>query len=308
MAKKEDVVVGVNIYYTAQDLDLAIAEAKCCIAKKQAAQVKRETMLMGRCSVTDAEIEFLQSALIFLEHEVHEGEFNQITNSEALQLIGRIETICSCGDYEALQEPSKCELPPVCIGGVIQLGETGQENIPQQTIYPDFNCTYVFSITDPDEGSLAYYITKNGSNWELIDSNEDVIDTNATITENWTFAVGDNNYALNITSGSCVPVVCQNICVFGNYVPDAGGETIILPPNSYTPYFLNGQCAYDIVLPTDTGGTITITLTKIGSLWTILYNNTAYDTSSTLNGAYSFFIDTPIRITYNLTINLGNCT
>jgi hypothetical protein len=301
------VAVGVNLYFNIDYLKSAIDVAKCCIAKKQAAQVSREANFMGRCADIENEISFLQSSLILLENYTYLGDYNQITESEALELIERVHNLCNCGEQEIYDTPEVCELDEICILGSVQEGESVPSNIPQQTTYPDLQCNYVFSIVDPTEGALSYVLSKNDSNvWELIDSNFDVLDTNSSVTGAYTFSVGDNSYTINVSTGTCPSVTCDIICVGGSYAED-GGDSVNIPNQTLNPSVINGSCYYTFSVPNPRGGVINLVLTKIGLLWTIYDSSGVLDTNSILNGTYNFYKGAPINTSYVLTIRIGAC-
>lgn len=299
--------MGVNLYFNIDYLKSAIDVAKCCIAKKQAAQVSREANFMGRCADIENEISFLQSSLILLENYTYLGDYNQITESEALELIERVHNLCNCGEQEIYDTPEVCELDEICILGSVQEGESVPSNIPQQTTYPDLQCNYVFSIVDPTEGALSYVLSKNDSNvWELIDSNFDVLDTNSSVTGAYTFSVGDNSYTINVSTGTCPSVTCDIICVGGSYAED-GGDSVNIPNQTLNPSVINGSCYYTFSVPNPRGGVINLVLTKIGLLWTIYDSSGVLDTNSILNGTYNFYKGAPINTSYVLTIRIGAC-
>lgn len=299
--------VGVNLYFNIDYLKSAIDVAKCCIAKKQAAQVSREANFMGRCADIENEISFLQSSLILLENYTYLGDYNQITESEALELIERVHNLCNCGEQEIYDTPEVCELDEICISGSVQEGESIPLNVPQQTTYPDLQCNYVFSIVDPTEGELNYVLSKNDSNvWELIDSNFDVLDTNSSVTGSYTFSVGDNSYTINVSTGACPPITCTNICVGGSYAED-GGDSVNIPNQTLNPSVINGSCYYTFSVPNPRGGVINLVLTKIGLLWTIYDSSGVLDTNSILNGTYNFYKGAPINTSYVLIIRIGAC-
>lgn len=299
--------MGVNLYFNIDYLKSAIDVAKCCIAKKQAAQVSREANFMGRCADIENEISFLQSSLILLENYTYLGDYNQITESEALELIERVHNLCNCGEQEIYDTPEVCELDEICISGSVQEGESIPLNVPQQTTYPDLQCNYVFSIVDPTEGELNYVLSKNDSNvWELIDSNFDVLDTNSSVTGSYTFSVGDNSYTINVSTGACPPITCTNICVGGSYAED-GGDSVNIPNQTLNPSVINGSCYYTFSVPNPRGGVINLVLTKIGLLWTIYDSSGVLDTNSILNGTYNFYKGAPINTSYVLIIRIGAC-
>lgn len=300
--------VGVNLYFNIDYLKSAIDVAKCCIAKKQAAQVSREANFMGRCADIENEISFLQSSLILLENYTYLGDYNQITESEALELIERVHNLCNCGEQEIYDTPEVCELDEICISGSVQEGESIPLNVPQQTTYPDLQCNYVFSIVDPTEGALNYVLSKNDSNvWELIDSNFDVLDTNSSVTGSYTFSVGDNSYTINVSTGACPPITCTNICVGGSY-SEEGGDPVNLVKQNSAPSIVNGACYYTFSLFVPRVGTVIIALTKVGSQWIMSYSGGVLDTNPTLNGNYTFDIPTTtLPVSYNINVALGDC-
>lgn len=299
--------VGVNRLFTRQKLIQSIKDAKCCLASKQAYQVSREANLMGVCSKTTAEIEYIASSLYILDSYVWQGDLNQVTVEQASSIINRLDTICGCADDIIDPVPDYSECTQICILGSVQEGESVPSNIPQQTTYPDLQCNYVFSIVDPTEGALNYVLSKNDSNvWELIDSNFDVLDTNSSVTGAYTFSVGDNSYTINVSTGTCPSVTCDIICVGGSYAED-GGDSVNIPNQTLNPSVINGSCYYTFSVPNPRGGVINLVLTKIGLLWTIYDSSGVLDTNSILNGTYNFYKGAPINTSYVLTIRIGAC-
>jgi hypothetical protein len=192
--------VAVNNYFTFMDWKSAVDAAKCCIAKKQASQVAREANLMGRCSDTDAEIQFLQSSLYLLSNYTYEGDFNQITDAEALELIQRINTMCNCGDVDLYDVPEACSLTEICVEGTYQ--EYGGDPVffGAQTVYPSLDCTSVFTITAPTEIEL---VLEEGNNiWNLFIDGV-VVDTNTTMVGTYNFDIGTFSYIVNVNEGTC---------------------------------------------------------------------------------------------------------
>lgn len=197
--------MAANNYFEFIDWKQAVDIAKCCIAKKQASQVGREANLMGRCSDTDAEIQFLQSSLYLLNNYTYEGDFNQITDAECLELIQRINVMCNCDNEEPYSVPDICNITEICVSGTYTQEGGDSVNLVAQTVNPDLNCNFVFTIEDPVNGELTYVIEKNGANWQLINTDFDVVSqiTNANPSGNYTWSVDTVEYSLTVTLGAC---------------------------------------------------------------------------------------------------------
>jgi hypothetical protein len=198
------VVVAANNYFTFSDWKGAVDSAKCCIAKKQASQVSREVNLMGRCSDTEAEIQFLQASLYLLNNYTYEGDFNQITDAECLNLIQRINTICNCGDDELYIVEDVCSFTEICISGTYtELGGDSVNLVPQ-TVYPDLNCVSIFDLFYPVTDKQII-LSKNGANWQMTNDG-DVLDSRATINGAYDFSIGLFTYNVIVSIGACVDV------------------------------------------------------------------------------------------------------
>lgn len=197
-------VVAANNYFTFSDWKGAVDSAKCCIAKKQASQVSREVNLMGRCSDTEAEIQFLQASLYLLNNYTYEGDFNQITDAECLNLIQRINTICNCGDDELYIVEDVCSFTEICISGTYtELGGDSVNLVPQ-TVYPDLNCVSIFDLFYPVTDKQII-LSKNGANWQMTNDG-DVLDSRATINGAYDFSIGLFTYNVIVSIGACVDV------------------------------------------------------------------------------------------------------
>ncbi len=193
-------VVAVNNYFTFSDWKGAVDSAKCCIAKKQASQVSREVNLMGRCSDTEAEIQFLQASLYLLNNYTYEGDFNQITDAECLNLIQRINVMCNCEDEAPYDVPNVCNIGEICVSGFYQDQPSPPVNFTPQTVYPDLSCNYVFSVTALEE--INVFIQETPTDWELV-YNGAVVDSNATLNGVYGFTDGDINYRFVVALGTC---------------------------------------------------------------------------------------------------------
>jgi hypothetical protein len=194
------VVVAANNYFTFSDWRGAVDSAKCCIAKKQASQVSREINLMGRCADTENEISFLQSTLILLQNYTYEGDFNQITDAECLELIQRVNTICNCGDNDLYLVEDVCSLTEICVGGFYN--EDGGDLIPltPQTVYTTLDCTAMFSITALT--TTEFLLVGSGDVWNLI-TDEEIVATNDTLVGTYNFTIGFITYSIQVVAGSC---------------------------------------------------------------------------------------------------------
>jgi hypothetical protein len=198
------VVVAANNYFTFIDWKQAVDIAKCCIAKKQASQVAREANLMGRCSDTDAEIQFLQSSLYLLNNYTYEGDFNQITDAECLELIQRINVMCNCGDDELYIVEDVCTFTEICISGTWTEDGGDSVNLVPQTVYPDLNCVSIFDLFYPVTDKQII-LSKNGANWQMTNDG-DVLDSRATINGAYDFSIGLLTYNVIVSIGACVDV------------------------------------------------------------------------------------------------------
>ncbi len=193
-------VVAVNNYFTFIDWKQAVDIAKCCIAKKQASQVAREANLMGRCSDTDAEIQFLQSSLYLLNNYTYEGDFNQITDAECLELIQRINTICNCEDEAPYDVPNVCNITEICVSGTYQEDGGDIVNFSSPTVYPSLNCTSIFTIEALTE--IEFVLQGAGATWTLSTDGE-VVDTNTTLTGTYNFVFDNVIYVMYVVEGTC---------------------------------------------------------------------------------------------------------
>jgi hypothetical protein len=198
------VVVAANNYFTFSDWKGAVDSAKCCIAKKQASQVSREVNLMGRCSDTEAEIQFLQASLYLLNNYTYEGDFNQITDAECLELIQRINVMCNCGDDELYIVEDVCSFTEICISGTYTELGSDPVNLVPQTVYPDLSCFSVFDLFYPFEDKQIT-LSKNGSIWEMINDGE-VLDSSSSINNTYSFSIGLFSYSVIVSIGACVVV------------------------------------------------------------------------------------------------------
>ena len=198
-------VVAVNRLFTRQKLIQAIKDAKCCLASKQAYQVSREANLMGVCSETSYQIQYIVSALYILESYVWQGDLNQISIEDAGTIISRLDTICGCADdiVDPLPEYAICN--PICVSGTYIQDGGDPTNLVSQTVNPDISCNYVFTIEDPVNGELTYVIEKNEANWQLINTDFDVVSqiTNANPNGNYTWSIDTVDYSITVTMGAC---------------------------------------------------------------------------------------------------------
>jgi hypothetical protein len=195
------VAVAVNNYFTFMDWKSAVDAAKCCIAKKQASQVAREANLMGRCSDIDAEIQFLQSSLYLLSNYTYGGDFNQITDAEALELIQRINTMCNCGDVDLYDVPDACTIGAICVSGTYTEFGGDSVNLVPQTVYPDLDCVYAFDLYYPVEDKQII-LSKNGEDWEMTNDG-DVLDSRESVNGAYEFTIGLFDYNITVSLGAC---------------------------------------------------------------------------------------------------------
>ena len=193
--------MAVNNYFTFTDWKQATEVAKCCIASKQASQVIREANLMGRCSDTDNEISFLQSSLMLLNNYTYLGEYNQITDKEALQLIQRIETMCNCEDEEPYEVESPCSIGDICVSGTYAESGGDPVALTPQTVTPDLACTFTFE-TNVLATEIVYVLQEFEGVW-ILSSEGNVLDTNTTLNGTYDFVLNTVTYSLVINLGEC---------------------------------------------------------------------------------------------------------
>ena len=193
--------MAVNNYFTFMDWKSAVDAAKCCIAKKQASQVAREANLMGRCADTDAEIQFLQSSLYLLNNYTYEGDFNQITDAEALELIQRINTMCNCGDVDLYDVPDICSLTEICVSGTYQEDGGDVVNLTPQTVSPSLNCTSVFTITALTE--IEFVLEQESSDLWNLSTDGEVVATNDKLVGTYEFTIDTVSYSIEVVEGTC---------------------------------------------------------------------------------------------------------
>lgn len=191
-----------NNYFNFIDWKQAVDIAKCCIAKKQAYQVSREANLMGRCPDTESEIAFLQSSLYLLNNYTFDGEYNQITDAECLELIQRIDNICNCENESPYPVPDVCGVTAICVGGTYTQDGGDPVTIANQTVTPNLDCVFVFDIEDPVDGDITYVLQQNNNVYELTTDNE-LLDSNDKFAGTYTYSIGTTDYSLTVTSGAC---------------------------------------------------------------------------------------------------------
>lgn len=194
--------MAANNYFTFSDWKQAVTIAKCCIAKKQAYQVLRESNLMGRCLDTEAEVAFLQSSLYLLNNYTYEGNYNQITDEECLELIGRIQSICNCENEPPYPVQDICGLSAICVSGTYIEDGGDPVTIAPQTVTPDSNCVFIFDIEDPIDGDITYVLQQNNNVYELTTGGE-LLDSNEKIIGNYSYSIGTTDYSLTVVSGAC---------------------------------------------------------------------------------------------------------
>lgn len=194
--------MAANNYFVFTDWRQAVDNAKCCIAKKQAAQVGRESNLMGRCPDIDSEIAFLQSTLILLNNYTYEGDYNQITDEECLELIQRVETICNCKDEKPYAVNQTCGIVAICVGGTYQESGSDAVTITNQTVTPNLDCVFVFEMTDPVLGVLTYVLQEVDGVWQLTNDGN-LLDTAEKVNATYTFLIGTTSYSLTANVGAC---------------------------------------------------------------------------------------------------------
>jgi hypothetical protein len=198
------VVVAVINYYSEIDLITAIQTAKCCLAKKQSAQVIREANLMGRSSELECDTNFLISAIYLLENYVWGGEYNQITENEENELIQRVNTMCECSEpipYEVIPAGSCSNFSPICVSGSYAQEGGDPVNLTPQTVVPDIVCNYVFIIYAIENYTVV--LRKNGSVWQIVDDENVELATNPTLNGKYDFAISDFNYTIVVSIGAC---------------------------------------------------------------------------------------------------------
>jgi hypothetical protein len=294
------VVVAVNNYFSFIDWKQTVDIAKCCIAKKQSAQVSREANLMGRCSDIDADIQFLQSSLYLLNNYTYSGDFNQITDAEASELIQRIGIMCNCEDTPPYTVEDVCPLTEICVSGTYQEDGGDLINIPPQTVYPSLNCTSEFTINALTEMDFVLE-QESESVWNLYNDGE-VVATSDNMVDTYSFTIDIVDYNIVIASGACITSetlpLCGVVCVSGSYTQD-GGDSINLRPQTVYPDL---SCTY--VFTINAVENVNIILSKNGSNWEMINDGDVLDTNATVNGTYLFSIG---DVSYSIVVSLGEC-